>query len=51
MEAQEWNMVTEILARSTGFSYVQTAPLIEKLTKQLQDKAQKRGVRQMGEVA
>jgi len=53
MEAQEWNMVMEIIARSTGFAYVQTAPLIEKLGKQLQARAEKSPslVRSVGEVA
>jgi len=42
MEAQEWNIVLEIIARSTGFPYIQTAPLIEKLGGQMQEKAEKR---------
>lgn len=47
MEAQEWNLVLEIICRSTGFPYVQTAPLIEKLGKQMQEKAERRGLQEV----
>lgn len=47
MEAQEWNFIVEVLCRTTGFSYVQTAPLIEKLSKQMQEKVQRRGLQEV----
>lgn len=51
MEAQEWNLILEIICRSTGFAYVQTAPLVEKLGKQMQEKAEKRGLQDLREVS
>ena len=39
LEAQQWNSVVEIIARSTGFPYFVTAPLIQAIGAQLQSGA------------
>ena len=39
LQAQEWNVVMEIIAKSTGFPYVVTSPIIDKVKGQLQNAA------------
>jgi len=41
LQAQEWNIVMEIIAKSTGFPYVVTSPIIDKVKGQLQGAAMK----------
>jgi hypothetical protein len=48
LEAQEWNTIIEILCRSVGFSYVQTAPLIDKVGRQMQERVEGRGLKEVG---
>ena len=51
MTAKDWNMVIEIMCRSTGFSYVQPAPLIDKVGSQMYETAEKRGLRAVPEAS
>ena len=43
LQAQEWNIVMEIIAKSTGFPYVVTSPIIDKVKGQLQNAAMSLG--------